>query len=299
MNEFRKYMHVERLGTDEVDGIEFGECYVFPKIDGTCSSIWLDSYGYIKAGSRRRELTLDNDNAGFYQHVLSNDKYKKLLQEYPNWILYGEFLVPHTLKTYRDDAWRKFYVFDVWDSLSEKYVHYNEYVDVMGEYSIECVPAIAVTLNPKTETFLSILEKNTFLIKQDNGFGEGIVIKNYSFKNKYGRTVWAKIVTSEFKDKHVREMGTPKVCSKRVTEEDIVDKYVTGSFIDKEFNKIVTERGGWKSQYISQLLGRCYHALVTEEIWNIVKEYKNPKIDFGYLNGLLIATIKRYKSELF
>ena len=31
--EFRKYQHIERFGTMEVDGIEIGTCYVFPKID--------------------------------------------------------------------------------------------------------------------------------------------------------------------------------------------------------------------------------------------------------------------------
>ena len=31
--DFRKYQHIERFGTTEVDGIELGKCYVFPKID--------------------------------------------------------------------------------------------------------------------------------------------------------------------------------------------------------------------------------------------------------------------------
>ena len=30
---FQKYMHLERFGTDEVDGINLGECHVFPKLD--------------------------------------------------------------------------------------------------------------------------------------------------------------------------------------------------------------------------------------------------------------------------
>ena len=64
--EFRKYQHIERFGTDEVDGIEFGKCYIFYKIDGTNGSVWLDNDGNLKAGSRNRELTLENDNARFY-----------------------------------------------------------------------------------------------------------------------------------------------------------------------------------------------------------------------------------------
>lgn len=32
--EFRKYMHLERFGNDEVQGIELGTCYIFSKLDG-------------------------------------------------------------------------------------------------------------------------------------------------------------------------------------------------------------------------------------------------------------------------
>ena len=46
--EFKKYMHIERLGTDEVEDIEFGECYIFYKLDGTNGSVWLDN-GELKA----------------------------------------------------------------------------------------------------------------------------------------------------------------------------------------------------------------------------------------------------------
>ena len=60
--QFKKYQHVERFGTDKVDGIENGECYIFPKIDETNCSVWLDNEGNIKAGSRNNELTLEFDN---------------------------------------------------------------------------------------------------------------------------------------------------------------------------------------------------------------------------------------------
>ena len=56
---FRKYQHIERFGTMEVEGIELGLCYIFPKIDGTNSSVWLGEDGQIHAGSRKRELSLE------------------------------------------------------------------------------------------------------------------------------------------------------------------------------------------------------------------------------------------------
>ena len=67
-----KYMHIERLETDEVEGLLIGNVYVFPKIDGTNGVVWYDAENYlVKAGSRTRELTLENDNANFYHYILS------------------------------------------------------------------------------------------------------------------------------------------------------------------------------------------------------------------------------------
>ena len=58
--EFKKYQHLERFGTTEVNGIEDGMCYIFPKIDGTNSSVWFNDG--LQAGSRKRHLTLESDN---------------------------------------------------------------------------------------------------------------------------------------------------------------------------------------------------------------------------------------------
>ena len=107
---FKEYQHIERLGTTVTEDIEFGTCYIFYKIDGTNGQVYLDDKGNIKAGGRRRELTLDKDNAGFYKYVLQNENIKKYLAKHPNHRLYGEWLVPHSLKTYRQSAWRKFYI---------------------------------------------------------------------------------------------------------------------------------------------------------------------------------------------
>ena len=39
---FKKYTHIVRFGHDEVEGIEDGTCYVFPKLDGANASIWFE-----------------------------------------------------------------------------------------------------------------------------------------------------------------------------------------------------------------------------------------------------------------
>lgn len=111
--EFRKYQHIERFGTMEVENIELGMCYIFPKIDGTNSSVWLGDDGLVHAGSRKRELSFENDNAGFMNAITQDHRIVRYLLKHPSHRLFGEWLVPHSLKTYRDDAWRKFYIFDV------------------------------------------------------------------------------------------------------------------------------------------------------------------------------------------
>ena len=122
---FKEYQHLERFGTTEVAQIELGECYIFPKIDGTNASVWLLN-GELQAGSRTRHLTLEKDNAGFLAWAKEQTNLIEYLKENPLLRLYGEWLVPHSLKTYRESAWRKFYVFDVYDDETKTHLPYSE-----------------------------------------------------------------------------------------------------------------------------------------------------------------------------
>lgn len=300
--EFRKYQHVERFGTSEVENIEIGTCYVFPKIDGTNSSVWLGDDGMIHAGSRNRELTFEKDNAGFYAAISKDERVMAYLQEHPTHRLFGEWLVPHSLKTYRDDAWRRFYVFDVCvDADNEtglEYLPYEVYQPLVAEFGLDYLAPIRIVKNGCLDDFIKCVNENNFLIADGKGVGEGVVIKNYDFYNRYRRQTWAKIVTSEFREKHHKEMGAP-VSANRLVEEDIVDKFVTRAFVEKEYAKIVNANDGWTSKMIPQLLSRVFHELITEEIWNILKAFKNPTINFKALNTMTIAQVKRIMPEIF
>lgn len=293
MNEFLKYQHLERFGTNETEGIQFGECYVFPKIDGTNGSIWHD--GNIQAGSRRRYLTLDYDNQGFYEWVLKQDNIADFFRYNPNLRLYGEWLVPHTLKTYQPEAWNRFYVFDVMEG--DEYLPYNIYQPVLERFNIDYIPPVCIIKNPSYDRLIQMLEKSTFLIEDGKGAGEGIVVKNYDYKNKYGRVTWAKIVRNEFKSAHQKCQPT-EVKEKKLIEEEIVSKYVTNTLIEKELAKITAENG-WSSKFIPRLLNTVYYCLVKEECWNFVKDFKNPSVDFKRLQYLTNHHIKTIKPELF
>lgn len=302
--EFKKYQHIERIGTTEVQDIEFGECYVFPKIDGTNASIWLNDG--ICAGSRTRQLSETSDNAGFYKWAIEQNNIKEYLEENPTHRLFGEWLVPHSLKTYRQDAWREFYVFDVavdteqeteFDP-SQTYLPYEEYKPLLEKHNIKYIPPLAIITNGSYEQFINQLAKNIFLIEDGKGAGEGIVIKRYDYRNKFGRQCWAKIVTSEFKEKHVKEMGASEVKGRKMVEEDIAKEFVTEALVEKEHAKISSE-DGWSSKMIPRLLNTVYYSIVKEECWEFVKRFKKPVVDFGRLQYFVFAEVKSKKPELF
>jgi len=300
---FAKYQHIERFGTIETEGIEIGTCHVFPKIDGTNASVWLGDDMEIHCGSRRRHLAFDDDNAGFMAWAAAHcDALRALLMMHPDVRLFGEWLVPHSLKTYRADAWRRFYVFDVCRDLPDgslEYLPYDDYTAMLEDQGIDFIPCIGVVKNGDYETFVRQLDRTEFLVEDGQGVGEGIVIKNYAYKNKFGRTTWAKIVRSEFKEKHAKAMGPTELSAKTDVEGHIVEDFCTVALIEKTHAKIVAECEGWSSSDIPRLLNTVYHDLVQEECWNIVKKYKSPMVNFKRLQSMIVVKIKETMPKLF
>lgn len=298
---FKKYMHIERFGNMEVEGIELGEVFVFPKLDGTNSQLWGEKHGDVTTmfgGSRNRELRLDNDNAGFLMAMTENYNVKRFLAYNSNLRLYGEWLVPHTLKTYREDAWRKFWIFDVYNDETNQFLTYDAYKPLLDEFGLDYIPPLAKIKNGSYENFIHVVNQNNFFIKDGEGIGEGIVIKNYDYYNKFGNQVWAKIITSEFKENHHREMGCPETTGKMV-EEEIVDGWLTESLITKTYDKIRVANEGWSSRNIPELLDRCFYELVNEELWNSLKDIGLKTVNFKTLKHLATAKVKLTLPEVF
>lgn len=294
--EFTKYMHLERLGTREVQGIEIGKTYVFPKLDGTNASVWLDNSGEIAAGSRNRTLSIGADNAGFYNFAIQCPNIKSYLEENPSDVLHGEWLVPHSLKTYQDTAWRRFYVFDV--NRNGVLLSYDDYQFTVENHNLDYISPLSIINNASVDMFERELEKNTFMIKDGDGYGEGIVIKNYGFINDGGRQVWAKLVTNSFKEKHIKSMG-PAELTGDIIEQKIVEKYVTDALVNKVYDKIAVSSEGWQSKFIPRLLNTVFYDLVKEETWEFIKENKNPKIDFGLMQRYCFTKVKEIRTDVF
>lgn len=294
--DFKKYMHVEKLGRPEVDGLLDGEVYVFPKLDGTNASVWFTKNG-IRCGSRNRDLTSGDDNAGFREAASKDERLQKFFEKYPEVRLYGEWLVPHTLRTYADETWRKFYIFDVYkDDLP---LHYEIYKPMLDEFELDYIVPLFKCENPSSDRIYDSLEKNTFLIEDGKGSGEGVVVKNYSFVNRFGRVVWGKVVSNEFKTKHTKTQGVTEVKEKFTIEEAIAEEYVNEVLVQKTVSKIENDNErGFEGIDIPRLLNTVFHDVVVEDMWVIIKNKKNPTVNFKKLQNFVYKETKKHLENI-
>jgi hypothetical protein len=322
--DFRKYDHLERHGRCEVQDITVGKVYVFPKLDGTNASVWMGNDGKVKCGSRNRTLSIDNDNAGFCAWVNSDDPVAKTLRmavgATPHLTLYGEWLVPHSLKTYRSESWRRFWIFDVYDNTLQTYQSFNSYKTFLATYGLDVIPPLSIIDNPSIEQLDAVVALNTFQIKDGEGVGEGVVLKNYDWRNKFGRQPWAKIVRNEFKEINAKEFGPNEKKGPDHVEAKIAERYVTKALVDKVRAKVflstvanvvtISTSGPTdedrkeleqknRGKIIPELLHRVFYDVVNEDMWDAVKRHKNPTIDFKKLQSFITYNVKQHAEDLF
>ena len=294
---FKKYLHLEKLGNKAVQGILDGECSVFPKIDGANASVWYDGdTESVSCGSRNRELDFENDNAGFFKYVMVTKNLIEYCFENETHILYGEWLVPHTIKSYKDEAWREFYVFDVYDREAECFLPFDKYSEGCREFGLNIIYPIATLNNPSMEQLNQLAESNNYLM-QEGLIGEGITIKNYEFVNKFGDYACGKLLSNNFKVEKVIKSAGSTTYDK--VENEIVDSAVDLALVDKAYGKIVLANDGWENKCYPRLFETVYKDVVCEELYSITTTMKKPIVDLSVLYRLTVAKIKEVKPELF
>lgn len=283
INGFRHYGKVHRLGKEEVEGILEGTCHIQEKVDGANTSIWIDESGELKMGSRTRILGDESFN-GFVPYVKTHEGIMGLLKRYPGIRLYGEWLVRHTI-AYKETAYKKWYMFDVWDG--EKYWT-AEQIQAAGElFNIETVPYHGVFVNPTIEQIQSFVGKTSF-----GDRGEGVVIKNVDFVNKFGEVHFAKVVTESFKEDNGITFGGNNKHSDTYHEMYVVNKYMTFTRVKKIMDKLQPEiNKKLDMEHIPRIMNTAYHDMITEEIWEIVKDV--PALDFKALHRVATKKAKQ------
>ena len=128
---YKKYDKILNKGFQLSDFVETG-IEVTEKLDGSNASFTYDADAKkVRVFSRNQELTENNNLNGFYQYVQEfvkdfNDLQIATLSDYT---IFGEWLTKHTV-TYKDEAYNKFYAFDVFNKKSGYYVSHRLRLDV-------------------------------------------------------------------------------------------------------------------------------------------------------------------------
>lgn len=285
---FLKYKKIYRLGTEETEGILDGKVHIQEKVDGANTQIWVDD-GVICTGSRSQRIT-EGFN-GFCAYVQMSEPIKQLLLDYPNYRLYGEWLVRHTI-AYNETAYRKFYLYDVCGS-DEVMLDLPEVEMLALRYGIAFPQVFDVIDNPTVDQI------NKYVGLTNLGeHGEGVVLKNFGFRNKFGDQQHAKVVTQKFKEDNGLVFGGNNKHSDTYWEMYIVNKYMTLERVQKIMHKIQpTIDKKLDFEHTSRVSNTAFHDMMTEEIWEICK--KVGTIDFRKLNSLATRkAIQIYKDLL-
>lgn len=307
MANYKSFAHVERLGKTETDGILNGFCDITPKLDGTNAVLWWDKKdNCVGAGSRARKLSETKDNAGFFAWANSDNdeaialgKFLTINQEI---IVYGEWGVGQVgnIKDYDPRAKGFLWIFDMYNVMANCYLTYDAIKAFAETYGFDqwLVPRIAQLHNPTKEEILEIAKNNHFLLENANHPGEGVVIRNYEFRDVYGHYQIAKLVLDEYKQRQ----GKPKnkAASKRINcEQNIVDVYLTDAEMAKAKAKVTLalradEFDIRSGKFIGMYLNMCFNDAIIAEIADIVKKYKHPVIDFQMLKDLAFKKARDY-----
>jgi len=273
---FRKYDKIIRLGKDETAGILEGICHLEEKIDGANTSAWLDETGFMRLGSRTRQLGSEEFN-GFVKYMYNYQPIQNYLNENPTHIVYGEWLVRHTV-AYKETAYKKWYMYDIWDG--EKYIEAPNVMEIGKIFDILTVPFLGEFTNPTLEQIMEFVGKTEF-----GDRGEGVVIKNHNFVNQFGDKCYAKIVTESFKEDNAVVFGGNNKYSDTYEEVYVVNKYMTLPRVTKIMSKLQPEiNEKLDLKHIPRIMGSCYHDMIQECSWEIAKRGK--KIDYKVLERI-------------
>lgn len=274
---YKTYPKIHRLGKEETDGILDHEFIIQEKVDGANVSIFeLD--GKVRCGTRTRMLPEDESFRGFQEAVRANFQLAMFFSREPNKILYGEWLVKHTI-TYPDEAYEKIYLFDIYDKDTDTWLpqeQVKEWAEFLGlEY-----PHVFAVGKFTEEQIKEYVGKSAIAPA-----GEGVVLKAPGFVNQFGDHCYAKVVHQKFKESNAIVFGGNNKHSETYWEMYVVNKYCTVGRVQKILQKLQSQtEERLDMKHTSQVAGTCYHDLITEEAWEIAK--KLPAVNYKKLQGL-------------
>ena len=192
------------------------------KLDGSNASILYDGKE-IHAFYRKLSLTPTNNLNGFWQYAQTVKKVDSL----KGLRIYGEWLVKHSIH-YSEDAYLKFYLFDVYNDETDEYYPQEKVKEVSKLLDIPMVHTFYEGEFQGWEHALSFVGKSSL-----GEHGEGVVVKNLDNLNNPNFKVpfYIKLVAPEFQERRNTKERTSvdlAVLAERAYEIDLVESIEIG-----------------------------------------------------------------------
>ncbi|MCY9220575.1 RNA ligase family protein [Bacillus licheniformis] len=278
MSEMKKYTDIVRLGHRTTEGVLAEDDYVvvYEKLDGANASFTLNLDTLeMEAFSRNRKLDAENNLRGFYEYTKEIDQ-DRLNRDY---IYFGEWLVKHKID-YGVNK-NEFYLFDIYDKHEGEYL---SHVDVVAEAFRLNLTLAPILYAGKYRGFdhLQTLVGRSALANEATG-GEGVVVKNVSYRDKFGKQLFVKVVSNSFREMHPQK--APRDPAKLNAEQTFVRTFATKGRIDKLLRKMIDE-GVIEEKFdlsdmgviLSHLGGRVYDDLMKEEFDSLPKDFEEKAV---------------------
>lgn len=171
----KRFMDISRIKENYANGFNKGDYIVIQeKLDGSNCAIRYDSEtDEIIAQSRKNILSLSNNLRGFLEWSQTLDKklVKSILGD--NLVLFGEWLVPHSVK-YPEERYNHAYFYDVYDTSTETYLSQDKVRDIIAVLGLTYVPVFYRGEFVSWEECMKYVGQT----KLGGEYGEGIVVKN-------------------------------------------------------------------------------------------------------------------------
>lgn len=213
-----------------------------------------------------------------------------------NLVLFGEWLVPHTI-AYPDDRYQNAYFYDVWDTESKRYLNQDKVEDIVKQLNLIYVPVFYKGEFESWEHLKQFVGR-TDLVGEN---GEGIVVKNMTRLNDPNTRLpfYTKIVADKFAEKKsVKKFDEGKL-ERRAKLQAIVESVVTEGRVTKLVHKMVDE-GIIPEDWDEHDMGTIAKNIGKEVYYDCVKEEPETVEQVGELFGKLASgtAMKIVKSML-
>lgn len=238
----KKFMDIERIKEGITGGFEVGdEIVIQEKIDGANAAIRYDfETDVIVAQSRKNILNISNNLRGFYEWTQTLDKELVASGLGKDIVLFGEWLVPHTVK-YPDEKCNQFYVYDAYNTKAEEYLPQCMVEAIADILNLNYIPVFYRGKFQSWEHCYSFVGKT----EMGGEYGEGIVVKNQTKLNdKNSRTpYYLKIVGEKFQEVHKdhKKVINPEKLKANEENKLLCETIVTEARVTKILHKLIDE----------------------------------------------------------